>query len=176
MLFCCYSTLILALWHFPHNPSAPLSNMAGSLRMASMLSTAELSARNMPGGGSTSEMSRPNNLQRIAQKKNQVRTYTRNKKLEKLAVYSSCKVKMSIVFLHTLFCESQWHCSGMAQHGPDMFPYCNIPLVSPDLGTINLSPGPGRHPLETPPTRGLFQSLSDFDPPHSGVGNLLPNP
>ncbi|XP_064613968.1 histone acetyltransferase KAT2A-like [Liolophura sinensis] len=36
-------------------------------------------------------MSRPNNLQRIAQKKTQVRKYPRNKKLEKLAVYSSCK-------------------------------------------------------------------------------------
>ncbi|CAH1789009.1 unnamed protein product [Owenia fusiformis] len=40
---------------------------------------------------STGEMSRPNNLQRIQQKKNQVKSYPRNKKLEKLAVYSSCK-------------------------------------------------------------------------------------
>ncbi|XP_064648356.1 histone acetyltransferase KAT2A-like isoform X2 [Lineus longissimus] len=37
------------------------------------------------------EMSRPNNLQRIAQKKSQVRNFSRTKKLEKLAVYSSCK-------------------------------------------------------------------------------------
>ncbi|KAJ8301572.1 hypothetical protein KUTeg_020559 [Tegillarca granosa] len=36
-------------------------------------------------------MSRPNNLQRIAQKKSMVRNYPRTKKLEKLAVYSSCK-------------------------------------------------------------------------------------
>lgn len=40
----------------------------------------------------TGEMSRPNNLQRIAQKKALVRSYPRTKKLEKLAVYSSCKV------------------------------------------------------------------------------------
>ena len=46
----------------------------------------------LPSAGSTGEMSRPNNLQRIAQKKAQVRNYARNKKLEKLAVYSSCKV------------------------------------------------------------------------------------
>ena len=46
----------------------------------------------LPSAGSTGEMSRPNNLQRIAQKKSQVRNYARNKKLEKLAVYSSCKV------------------------------------------------------------------------------------
>lgn len=42
--------------------------------------------------GSTGEMSRPNNLQRIAQKKAMVKNYSRTKKLEKLAVYSSCKV------------------------------------------------------------------------------------
>ncbi|KAH3876567.1 histone acetyltransferase KAT2B-like [Dreissena polymorpha] len=41
----------------------------------------------------TGEMSRPNNLQRIAQKKALVRTFPRPKKLEKLAVYSSCKVE-----------------------------------------------------------------------------------
>lgn len=41
--------------------------------------------------GTTGEMSRPNNLQRIAQKKALVRSYSRTKKLEKLAVYSSCK-------------------------------------------------------------------------------------
>lgn len=42
--------------------------------------------------GTTGEMSRPNNLQRIAQKKAMVKNYSRTKKLEKLAVYSSCKV------------------------------------------------------------------------------------
>ncbi|XP_045166699.1 histone acetyltransferase KAT2B-like isoform X2 [Mercenaria mercenaria] len=41
----------------------------------------------------TGEMSRPNNLQRIAQKKALVRSYPRTKKLEKLAVYSSCKTE-----------------------------------------------------------------------------------
>ena len=45
--------------------------------------------------GGTGEMSRPNNLQRIAQKKALVRSYSRTKKLEKLAVYSSCKVDNS---------------------------------------------------------------------------------
>jgi len=52
-----------------------------------------------PLQSTTGEMSRPNNLQRIAQKKAMVRSYPRNKKLEKLAVYSSCKVLFtSIVF------------------------------------------------------------------------------
>ncbi|XP_057293322.1 histone acetyltransferase KAT2A-like [Hydractinia symbiolongicarpus] len=37
------------------------------------------------------ELSRPANIQRITQKKNQVKAYPRQKKLEKLAVYSSCK-------------------------------------------------------------------------------------
>ncbi|EDO43844.1 predicted protein [Nematostella vectensis] len=40
-----------------------------------------------------SEFSRPVNLQRIAQRKAQVKTYPRRKKLEKLGVYSSCKVE-----------------------------------------------------------------------------------
>ncbi|KAK3102202.1 hypothetical protein FSP39_009584 [Pinctada imbricata] len=43
--------------------------------------------------GTTGEMSRPNNLQRIAQKKAMVKNYSRTKKLEKLAVYSSCKTE-----------------------------------------------------------------------------------
>ena len=47
--------------------------------------------------GTTGEMSRPNNLQRIAQKKALVRSYSRTKKLEKLAVYSSCKVDNSLL-------------------------------------------------------------------------------
>ncbi|XP_069141489.1 histone acetyltransferase KAT2A-like isoform X2 [Argopecten irradians] len=41
--------------------------------------------------GTTGEMSRPNHLQRIAQKKAIVLNYPKTKKLEKLAVYSSCK-------------------------------------------------------------------------------------
>ena len=49
--------------------------------------------------GTTGEMSRPNNLQRIAQKKQLVRSYSREKKLEKLAVYSSCKVDNPFMFV-----------------------------------------------------------------------------
>lgn len=41
-----------------------------------------------------SELSRPVNLQRIAQRKAQIKTYPIRKKLEKLGVYSSCKVSM----------------------------------------------------------------------------------
>ena len=39
----------------------------------------------------SSELSRPVNLQRIAQRKAQIKTYPIRKKLEKLDVYSSCK-------------------------------------------------------------------------------------
>ncbi|XP_031549392.1 histone acetyltransferase KAT2A-like, partial [Actinia tenebrosa] len=42
-----------------------------------------------------SDFSRPVNLQRIAQKKEQVKSFTRRKKLEKLGVYSSCKAEES---------------------------------------------------------------------------------
>ena len=38
------------------------------------------------------ELSRPTNIQRISQKKNQVKEDPKQKKLEKLAVYSSCQV------------------------------------------------------------------------------------
>ena len=38
------------------------------------------------------ELSRPTNIQRIQQKKQQVKALPKVKKLEKLAVYSSCKV------------------------------------------------------------------------------------
>ena len=51
----------------------------------------ENSQKNGPQGSLT-EFGRPNNLQKIAQKKSLVRSYSRLKKLEKLAVYSSCKV------------------------------------------------------------------------------------
>ena len=51
-----------------------------------------------------SELSRPVNLQRIAQRKAQIKTYPVRKKLEKLGVYSSCKVKVTwphfIVYAH----------------------------------------------------------------------------
>jgi histone acetyltransferase len=52
----------------------------------------QIQGKQPPTQGTTGEMSRPNNLQRIAQKKAMVKNYSRTKKLEKLAVYSSCKV------------------------------------------------------------------------------------
>jgi len=42
------------------------------------------------------ELSRPTNIQRIQQKKQQVKALPKVKKLEKLAVYSSCKVSITI--------------------------------------------------------------------------------
>lgn len=57
----------------------------------------------------TGEMSRTNNLQRIAQKKTQVRNYPRPKKLEKLAVYSSCKVKTIAWLWNTGFCVGKYY-------------------------------------------------------------------
>ena len=53
----------------------------------------ESPSRSAPGVSNGGDTGRPNNLQRIAQKKQQVRQFPRNKKLEKLAVYSSCKVR-----------------------------------------------------------------------------------
>lgn len=50
-----------------------------------------------------SDFSRPVNLQRIAQKKDQVKSYTRRKKLEKLGVYSSCKVLVYINYLKLIY-------------------------------------------------------------------------
>ena len=51
-----------------------------------------------------SELTRPVNLQRIVQRKAQIKTYPVRKKLEKLGVYSSCKVKVTwphfIVYAH----------------------------------------------------------------------------
>ena len=44
------------------------------------------------------ELSRPTNIQRIQQKKTQVKALSRVKKLEKLAVYSSCKVIYAEIF------------------------------------------------------------------------------
>ena len=43
------------------------------------------------------ELTRPSNIQRILQKKAQVKAYPRLKKLEKLGVYSSCKVGISSI-------------------------------------------------------------------------------
>ena len=60
----------------------------------------DLAARPAAGGSIPTDSSRPNNLQRIAIKKQQVRSFPRAKKLEKLAVYSSCKVcEPGFVFL-----------------------------------------------------------------------------
>lgn len=47
-------------------------------------------AGNISSGG---ELGRQNNLQKIAQKKAQVRSFPKNKKLEKMGIYSSCKVR-----------------------------------------------------------------------------------
>lgn len=52
----------------------------------------ETPKRSLASQMTPSDFSKPINLQRIAQKKEQVKSYTRRKKLEKLGVYSSCKV------------------------------------------------------------------------------------
>ena len=44
-----------------------------------------------------SELNRPANLQRIAQRKAQIKTYPIRKKLEKLGVYSSCKASNMMI-------------------------------------------------------------------------------
>ena len=49
-------------------------------------------ARASQSQGVGGEIARPNNFQRIAQKKMLVKSFPRQKKLEKLAVYNSCKV------------------------------------------------------------------------------------
>ena len=43
----------------------------------------------------SSELVHPDNVQRIAQRKAQIKTYPVRRKLEKLGVYSSCKVKVT---------------------------------------------------------------------------------
>lgn len=58
--------------------------------------------------GTTGEMSRPNHLQRIAQKKAIVLNYPKTKKLEKLAVYSSCKVLFAIRTLSFAIGKELW--------------------------------------------------------------------
>ena len=67
----------------------------------------DITTRSGLSAGSTGEMSRPNNLQRIAQKKAQVRNYPRTKKLEKLAVYSSCKVNTQTFKFYVSICLKQ---------------------------------------------------------------------
>ena len=68
------------------------SNMATSGEEVINKNAIDLASRTPQGGTIQTDSSRPNNLQRIAQKKQQVRSFPRSKKLEKLAVYSSCKV------------------------------------------------------------------------------------
>ena len=53
-----------------------------------------------------SEFSRPASLQRIAQRKSQYKNYPRRKKLEKLGVYSSCKVKKCLATIGPLVFQS----------------------------------------------------------------------
>ena len=50
--------------------------------------------RNSTSQITPAELTRPSNIQRILQKKAQVKAYPRLKKLEKLGVYSSCKVSI----------------------------------------------------------------------------------
>lgn len=52
---------------------------------------------------SAAELSKTNNFQRIAHKKMVVRNYPRSKKLELLAVYSSCKV-LYVIFTVIVIC------------------------------------------------------------------------
>ncbi|XP_078660310.1 histone acetyltransferase KAT2A-like [Branchiostoma floridae x Branchiostoma belcheri] len=62
------------------------------------MASAESSSGTRRGSASSvppSELSRPINLQRIAQRKSQIRGYNRTKKLEKLGVYSACKADES---------------------------------------------------------------------------------
>jgi len=42
----------------------------------------------------SSELAHPSNLQKIKQRKAQVKNYSKSKKQEKIALYSSCKVSM----------------------------------------------------------------------------------
>ena len=54
------------------------------------------SGATMGGSSGSGDTGRTNSLtQRVAQWKQQVRSYPRNRKVEKLAVYSSCKVPIT---------------------------------------------------------------------------------
>lgn len=71
--------------------------MSGGTRsQVAATTTAHQEAPASRRSGST-ESSRQNNLLRIAQKKAQVKTWPRSKKLEKLAIYSSCKVRSTLL-------------------------------------------------------------------------------
>eukprot|EP00058_Branchiostoma_floridae_P028271 XP_002613762.1 hypothetical protein BRAFLDRAFT_84518 [Branchiostoma floridae] len=65
--------------------------------MASGESTGSSTRRGSASSVPPSELSRPINLQRIAQRKSQIRGYNRTKKLEKLGVYSACKGVINFV-------------------------------------------------------------------------------
>jgi len=66
----------------------------------------ETATRNGQGSQQASESGRLNNLQRIAQRKQQVRSLPSSKKLEKLAVYSSCKVYNKFIVVITSAVEN----------------------------------------------------------------------
>ena len=72
--------------------------MASSASDKNLQQAADLVGQRRPSATQINpgEISRPINLQRIAQRKAQVRTYPKTKKLEKLGVYSSCKVSKLI--------------------------------------------------------------------------------
>ncbi len=74
----------------------PSGRMATSQGDSSNPQSPDLVAQRRPSATQINpgEISRPINLQRIAQRKAQVRTYPKTKKLEKLGVYSSCKVSL----------------------------------------------------------------------------------
>ncbi|KAK2570133.1 Histone acetyltransferase KAT2A [Acropora cervicornis] len=73
--------------------------MAASQSSLNDVSTSTNGSENAKRPGSLqitpSELNRPANLQRIAQRKAQIKTYPTRKKLEKLGVYSSCKAEDS---------------------------------------------------------------------------------
>jgi len=69
------------------NVAAPMANGGGGGGGVG----APVSASVPSGGGGAANMQRMNNIQRIQLRKQQVREWPRSRKLEKLAVYSSCK-------------------------------------------------------------------------------------
>lgn len=81
-----------------HNPAqAPMTaagagGSVGSLPAGGSQATVAAAAA---GGGTAEGAGRVSNVQRIQQKKAQVRAWPRDKKLEKLAIYSACKVSVT---------------------------------------------------------------------------------
>ncbi|XP_065053694.1 histone acetyltransferase KAT2A-like isoform X1 [Rhopilema esculentum] len=66
-----------------------------------------------------SELTRPSNIQRILQKKAQVKAYPRLKKLEKLGVYSSCKA------------DESCNCNGWKNPNPPPQPGTKVDITQP---------------------------------------------